>query len=136
MGYYEETLEVLEEVGIEHLAGRLLTTLSGGEKSLALIAKALMQKPRVMLLDEPTANLDLSNRVRMPSMLKGLSRDKKPTAVFTTHDPSEALAIADDTIILSKGRVVFHGKAEEISEDLLEKVYGVKVEIVNHRGRR
>jgi len=127
MGYYEETLEVLEEVGIEHLAGRLLTTLSGGEKSLALMARALMRKPRVMLLDEPTANLDLSNRVRVPSMLKGLSRDKKLTVVFTTtHDPSEAPAIADDIVILSKGRVVFHGKAEEISEDLLEKATALK----------
>ncbi|RLG74899.1 MAG: ABC transporter ATP-binding protein [Thermoprotei archaeon] len=121
---FEKGWEVLKELKLEHLAHRLFTQLSGGEKRLVLIARALTQEPRVLLLDEPTSGLDIANKVRVLNLLKKLARSGK-AVVFTTHDPNEALAVADKVVVLNRGRVVFADEPVRLSEEILEKTYGV-----------
>jgi len=127
---YLEALNLLKRLGISHLAYRSVTKLSGGEKRLALIARALMQKPRLLLLDEPTSNLDLYNKVKVLQLLQKLVIEEDLTIVFTTHDPNEALLVADKTIILDHGAIVFDGNTSELSLQILEKVYRVPLKML------
>jgi len=134
--HYDEALTVLENLGIRHLANRPYVTLSGGERRLVLIARALMQKPKIMLLDEPTVNLDLHNKVKILSILSKLSRSKRITIIFSTHDPNEALAVADRIIIIHKGSIMFDGKVSDITAELLRTVYDVNIKIITEESKR
>jgi iron complex transport system ATP-binding protein len=127
--------QALEQTGIASLAGRPVTSLSGGERQLATIARALAQQPRVLLLDEPTSHLDLGNRQRILNILRGLG-DQQRTVVFTTHDPNAASAIADTVILVRDGRAVAEGSPHQVfTNDNLFATYGVPVEIVEVRGQ-
>ncbi len=86
------------------LAYRPVTGLSGGERQLGLIARALAQEPRLLLLDEPTSHLDLSNKARLIHLLKRLNAEGV-TVIFTTHEPEVASALATHMILMREGRV-------------------------------
>ncbi len=127
--------EALETVGIGHLAGRPVPNLSGGERQLVTIARTLAQNPRILLLDEPTAHLDLSNQGHLLQILRALAA-RKVTLVLTTHDPNWAVAIADRTVLMRQGRILSAGATSAVlTADLLTATYGVAVEVhqVNRR---
>ena len=114
---------------------RELTQLSGGERRLILIARALVQEPQSLILDEPTAHLDLGNKSRALQVIMEMSKAGR-TMVFSSHDPNEALLIAEHVVILNEGRVVTQGTPEDvITESLLKEVYGVNVRIFRENGR-
>jgi iron complex transport system ATP-binding protein len=126
----------LESVGIASLAHRPVTSLSGGEKQLATVARALAQNPDVLLLDEPTSHLDLANARRVLGVLRSLCRAGR-TILWTTHDPNAATAIASDVLLMRAGRVVAHGPvAEVMTGTLLGETYGVPVRVVDIEGRK
>jgi iron complex transport system ATP-binding protein len=126
----------LQEVGIEALRGRVVTELSGGQKQLVTIARALAQAAKLLLLDEPTASLDLSNRGRVLALLYRLSRSGR-AVIFTTHDPNSAAAVADQLILVSQGQVLAAGPTEELLDrELLSATYGVPVEVAELAGKR
>jgi iron complex transport system ATP-binding protein len=133
---YTIALAALATVGAAHLADRAVSTLSGGERQLAVIARALAQKPRVLLLDEPTAHLDLGNRGRLLGLLRGLVAEGMDL-VLTTHDPNLAAEVADFVVLVGDGRVLDAGPAGEILvPDKLGATYGVPVEVHQLGGRR
>jgi iron complex transport system ATP-binding protein len=125
----------LVTAGIASLQKRPVPSLSGGERQLTTVARALAQQPAILLLDEPTSHLDLANARRILHVLSSLKAAGK-TIVLTTHDPNAAAAIADYVILLRGGRVLSSGRATEtMSAENLSATYGVKVEVLHVKGR-
>lgn len=122
--------ESLEVLGIAHLSERPYTMISGGERQLTLIARALAQEPRVVVLDDPTASLDFGNQGRVLGTVRRLTQAGL-AVLFTTHDPNQALRYADRVLLLRDGCIVFSGESHEaITGDRLEALYRSPVEQV------
>ncbi len=127
--------QALERVGIAHLYSHCVLKLSGGERQLVLAARALAQQPRLLLLDEPTSHLDLSNKVRLAQILRGLA-EGGATILMTTHDPDLALAVSDETVLMERGRVVVSGPTRAVATgENLTRIYRVPVRIVAVEGK-
>lgn len=127
----------LARLGIAALADRPSSRLSGGELQLALIARALAQQARFVLLDEPTASLDFGNQARVLDEIRRLARDEGLGVLFSTHDPNHALRAADEALLLRAGRALATGPAASvIAADNLQALYGVPVQAARDaRGR-
>ncbi|WP_321428863.1 ABC transporter ATP-binding protein [uncultured Methanolobus sp.] len=98
----DKTYSVLEYLGIKHFADRPYTQISGGERQLVMIAKALAQEPDFLLLDEPTSFLDLKNQIHVLKTITDLSRTRNITVLMTLHDPNHAMLFSDEIILLRK----------------------------------
>ncbi len=120
-------LGALVDLGIDHLADQAFASLSGGEKALTLVARAIVQEARMLLLDEPTAALDLGNAAHVMGVLSGLARSGR-TVVMTTHQPDHALREADRAVLLCAGRVVAEGRpAAVLTAERLSEVYSTPI---------
>lgn len=123
--------DALDRVGISHLADRPCTGISGGEWQLALIARAITQRPGVLLLDEPTSHLDLGNQMRVLDVIRRLAGDGI-TIVFATHFPDHALLTSNRVAILKDQRILAMGRPEDvIREETMRRVYGTDVRILH-----
>jgi iron complex transport system ATP-binding protein len=129
--------DCLDRLGIGHLAQRHFPELSGGEQQMVLVARALAQEPRILIMDEPTASLDFGNRVKLLGEIRRLA-DSGLAVVLSTHDPDHALQIADQVVLLHHGQTLIAGSlAETITPENLRRVYGVDVSIIDAgSGRR
>jgi len=107
-------LAMLERVGLAPLADRLPATLSGGQRQRVAMARALVIDPKLLLLDEPLAALDVKLRVELRAMVRELQLESKVTTVFVTHDQEEALALSDVVAVMDRGRIVQMGPPAEI----------------------
>jgi len=126
----------LERVGLAALARRPVQTLSGGERQLALIARALTQQPRLLLLDEPTSHLDLHNKANLSGLIRALHQDGV-SIVLTTHEPELAAALATHVVLLDRGCVLSSGPpSETLTSDQLSRLYRIPIEVVEVAGRR
>jgi len=151
----EIAIQSLTKVGIGHLSHRPYTQISGGERQLAMIARALVQEPRFLILDEPTSYLDFKNQVVVLKMVTDLARKGDFTVVMTLHGPNHALIFSDEVVLMrkleaegegrglpgdeepSKGNVVAFGIPAEVMTPMnIAEAYGIGVEIVEHNGRR
>lgn len=127
--------ESLEQVGAGNLYDHSILALSGGERQLVLIARALAQEPTLLLLDEPTAHLDLSNKFHLVQILKGL-KEQGRTILMTTHEPDLALSVSDEAILMEKGRVLISGPTLTVANgENLSRIYRVPVKIVSIEGK-
>ncbi len=116
--------EAMRATGVEHLAGRDLRRLSGGERKRALIARALCQEPRILLLDEPTSALDLKHKAGVMDLLERLRREQGLTVIMVTHDLSMAGMYGRSVLVLKDGRVAASGTPQEVFRpQVLEPVY-------------
>ena len=123
---------VMMEVGIHHLAHRIFSTLSGGERSLASLARVLAQESPVLLLDEPTDALDVAIEERTMELIRRQSRDGR-IVISVLHDLNLAAKYSDRTVVLSQGTVVADGSpAEVLTSDLLTEVYRHPMTVVPH----
>ena len=121
----------MEKVGISHLALRCFHRLSGGEQQLVLITRALVQKAPVLMLDEPTANLDFGNQLRVLEQARSLAREGY-TVIQTTHHPEQSYLFSDRILTIQDGRVLKEGTPEEVlTEETIRALYGVDVEVVS-----
>ncbi len=119
----------LERLGIAHLAARPIQRVSGGERQLALIARALATGARLMVMDEPTANLDFGNQSLVLEEIARL-RDSGVGVLLSTHHPEHALRIADRALLLREGRIVAAGLAAEVlTSESLTSLYGAPVAV-------
>jgi iron complex transport system ATP-binding protein len=124
----------LDAVGLGALADRSIAALSGGERQLVILARALAQEPVLLLLDEPMSHLDIANTRRILQVLAEIKKNGK-AVLFTTHDPNLASA-ADATVLLKSGRILAAGpSASTLNEDNLALTYGVGVKVVMLDGR-
>jgi len=122
---------VLDRLGLAGLAGRPLDTLSGGERRRALLARALVQQAEVLVLDEPTAHLDLRHQVELIELLRALAGERGLAVVASFHDLNQAARAADELVLLAAGRVLARGPAARVlTPEHLERAYGLAVEVV------
>jgi iron complex transport system ATP-binding protein len=118
----------LERFGIAHLSERSYTMISGGERQLVLLARALAQEPQFIVLDEPTASLDFGNQGKVMREIRALSAAGHGV-LFTTHDPNHALRAADRAYLLRGGERIAEGKvAEVLTKVQLEELYRAPVD--------
>ena len=127
-------LECLARAGLAGFEERSINELSGGERQLLMIARALAQQPRLLVLDEPTSHLDLANKRRVTSMLAGLV-GQGVTVVFTTHEPEAAAAAATHLALMGQGRAVRTGPiADLLTTEGLSETYGTAVRVARVDG--
>ena len=125
----ERAYSVMEELGIEHLAGKRYTQISGGERQLVLIARTLCQEPEMILFDEPTSHLDFKNQAMVLHTVKKLSA-KGMTIVMTSHFPNHVWKIGTHVAMMNYNGMVAQGPVDEVmTEENLSKTYGVDVKI-------
>jgi iron complex transport system ATP-binding protein len=121
--------EALERLGIADFRGRDFVRLSGGEQQLVLIARALAQQARLLIMDEPTANLDYGNQIRVLLRIKALS-GQGYSIIISTHNPEHAFLFAGRVLALYNGRIAAAGPpADVLSPELIRTLYGVEVRL-------
>ena len=121
----ERALEVLDSLGISHLTSRGCDRISGGERQLALLARALVQDAGILIMDEPTANLDYGNNWRVMERIVSLASTGY-TVIFSTHDPNQALFHANQVLAMKEGVVVAAGvPGLTLTGDLLSRLYNI-----------
>ena len=125
--------QAMATMDISHLARRSVTDLSGGERQRTVIARALTQTPRVLLLDEATAFLDLQHQIEICAVLRRLKEDRGLTIVLVSHDLNLVSQYCDRLLLLDRGRVFRLGRPEEVIQpDVLETVYHCRVLVDRH----
>ncbi len=125
--------EALKAARIEDLADRTVTTLSGGERQRVLLARALAQQPQILLLDEPTANLDLRHQSEVLTLARSLARDSGLAVLAVLHDVNLAAAHCDHLVLLSHGEIAASGApADVLTAENLASVYEVRVWVRSH----
>jgi iron complex transport system ATP-binding protein len=140
LGITEETdlaiaSEAMRMTRTHELASRTLDELSGGEAQRVMIARALAQQPRVMLLDEPTSHLDIRNQLMIHSMLARVAHDWPMCVLCVSHDINLAARFSDRLLIMREGRTVAAGPpGDVIKKDILQEAYQVEIELVDAGG--
>lgn len=135
---YRAAQQAMVDLGIYHLRDKLYTDISGGELQLVMIARALVQNPKIIVMDEPTASLDYGNAVRVITHIKGLAQ-KGYGILMTTHSPDHAFMCDSHVLLLQRDFPMRYGRAEDIiTEKNMRQALGVNikvVEFVNERNR-
>jgi iron complex transport system ATP-binding protein len=122
--------ECMERLEIQHLENRLVTRLSGGERQRALLAQALCQQPRCLLMDEPTAFLDLRHQLDLFTLARELTAGHGVGALVISHDINLAAQFCDRLLVMDRGRVAVQGSPEEVVRpEHLEGVYGCRLQV-------
>lgn len=119
----------LDRMGASGLAHRVYSTLSGGERQLVLIARALAQEAPVLVMDEPVTGLDYGNQIHLLALVSRLARELGKSVLLTTHTPEHALAVADEVVLLKAGRLVAQGSPVGLlTPETLARLYGIPPE--------
>ena len=122
--------EAMAEADIAFLSDRLITQLSGGEHRRALLARALAQRTPLLLLDEPTAHLDITHQFELLSLVKKLTSEKGVGGLAALHDLNQAAEFCDRLVLMSTGKILFAGTPEEVmTPDILRAAYNAEVRI-------
>jgi iron complex transport system ATP-binding protein len=125
--------EMLRATGTDHLEPRRFGTLSGGEKQRVVIAAALAQSADVLLLDEPTASLDLAYQLEIAALLRTLNRERNVTIAVSTHDLNLAASVCRELVLLKNGRVLAHGPTDSVlTSENVRALYDVDADIHRH----
>lgn len=131
----DEDKRVIDEniayLGIGNFRDKLLDELSGGERQKVVLARALVQQPRILLLDEPTSALDVKHQLEVMRLLRMIAEEKDCVVIMVMHDLSLIERFADDVILLKKGEIIAEGPTDStLTTDNIEKAYGVKALII------
>jgi iron complex transport system ATP-binding protein len=129
------TKDAITRFGMESLSLKYIDEISGGELQKVQIARALVQEPKVLLLDEPTSSLDLCNQHRIMATLVDVVKRTNLTAIMTMHDLNLALRYADKFLMLKDGKIFAAGDHNVITSENIEAVYGLPVNIETYQGR-
>jgi len=132
----EVAWDAMRATHVEALSDRRVGELSGGEQQRVVLARALAQEPHVLLLDEPTAHLDLKHQVGVLELVRSLARQHDLAVLMTLHDLNQASLYADRVALLQQGEIVAQGSAQQVfTSALLSQVYGLPVSVVQHPDR-
>lgn len=131
----EEIIDwALENTNLKHMENKKITSVSGGERQRAWLAMALAQKPKVLLLDEPTTYLDINNQIEILELVRQLNENLKLTVVMVLHDLNQAAKYSNRVLVLKNGEIQALGKPEEIlNKKLIRDVYSVDMNILKNQ---
>ena len=130
---HEMAASALELTGIELLKNRYFNELSGGERQKAILAMALAQEPKILLLDEPTTHLDISHQVEMLGLVRKLNREHKITVIAAMHDLNLAALFFDRLVLLKEGVIVADGSPQDVlTETSIQEVFSASVKVSQH----
>jgi iron complex transport system ATP-binding protein len=121
----------MQRMNLEDLRGRFLNELSGGERQKTMLARALAQQPKLLLLDEPTSSLDIHNQYQVLQIVRDICHSDKISAIVVIHDLNLALRFCDQFVLLRQGEVYACGDYNVIDEQALSAVYNVEAKIVD-----
>lgn len=128
----DRMVQAMWDLDIHALAQRTYDELSAGERQRVAIARALVQDTPIMLLDEPTAALDVWHQLELLDHLKALARDRKKAIIWVTHDLNHARTNANRVLIMHEGKLAAHGQADQVlTAEILEPIYRVHVTLRN-----
>ena len=127
--------ESMDRLGLDLLRGRFLNQLSGGERQKVMLARALAQQPKVMLLDEPTSALDIRNQYQVLEIVRDICHKDQLMAIVVIHDLSLALRFCDKFLLLRQGQVYGYGDYTVLDSQALRDVYGVDAKVVDVEGQ-
>ena len=127
--------EAMDRMGLNAMRGRFLGQLSGGEKQKVMLARALAQQPKALLLDEPTSALDIQNQYQVLKIVRNICHKDNMVAVVVIHDLNLALRFCDQFLLLKDGKVYRHGDRSILDSTALKEVYGVDAKVVEIEGR-
>ncbi len=130
----ELTEKILKIMNLEEYSLRYINELSGGELQKVVIARALVQEPRILLLDEPTSDLDLKNQLEVMNIIREVSNTHNIASIVVMHDINLALRYSDKFIILKEGQVFTTGGKEVITPEIIKETYGVDVHVEKFEG--
>jgi iron complex transport system ATP-binding protein len=127
--HYQVAETALQQMKISHLSIKSITQISGGERQQVSIARAIAQRPKVILMDEPTAHLDYGNQIKVLKIVKDLAA-RGFAAVITTHNPNHALLLGGDVAAITlDGKFIFGHSKDVITEDFLSSLYGIDLRL-------
>lgn len=122
-------MKALERIGIDHFAQRDYMHISGGERQLVLIARALAQQSRILIMDEPTANLDYGNQIRVLTQIKSLSQEGY-TVIQSTHNPEQSYMFSKRIIAMLDGKLIAHGAPKDVlTSNMIQTLYGIDTNV-------
>jgi iron complex transport system ATP-binding protein len=122
--------EILSMLKLDELAMRNFNELSGGERQKVLIARALAQEPKILLLDEPTSNLDLKHQLEIMELVKRLAIERRLIVILVSHDLNLAARYCDRLVLLNSGRMYAVGKPHKVLTcENIRKIYGIEAEV-------
>lgn len=128
--HVEKAEAILDDLDILHLRNRGFGRISGGERQLVLLARSMVQDARILIMDEPTANLDYGNQFRVMERIRSLT-EKGYTVISSTHNPEHALLFADISFVLKDGKVKASGPSKDVlTGELMKELYGVEVNLL------
>lgn len=128
-------LQALDEVDMKHLADSPVGNLSGGEQQRLLIAQSLLTHPKILLLDEPLSNLDITNAQSVVSLIAKIARNRKMTVLLVTHDVNLLLPVIDRVLYVANGNTAIGKPEEVITTEVLTKLYKSPIEVIKTKGR-
>lgn len=126
----------MDRLGIDTMRGRFLSQLSGGERQKVMLARALAQQPKVLLLDEPTSALDIRNQYQVLDMVRRICHRDNRIAVVVIHDLNLALRFCDRFLLMKEGQVFRYGDSSVVDREALKEVYGINANVVEIENRR
>lgn len=133
----ERVMQLMEMMRVAHLAHRPLGQLSGGERQKVSLARAILQEPDILLLDEPTANLDIAVQKEVLKLIDEIHKEGNLTFLFVTHDFTMLPAAMDRAVLLDHGKVVFDGDIDTaLSGETLSRLFGYPLNTFKRDGRR
>lgn len=125
---------IIDKMGLNELSLRNVSELSGGEAQKVMIARALAQQPKLLLLDEPTSNLDPYNQHEMLHIIRDIAREQNIAVILIIHDLNLAMRHCDKFLFLKNAEVYSFGGNETVNPETIESVYGLRVDIIQNRG--
>lgn len=131
----EAAEHILQSLDLAGFADRYVDEVSGGERQRVQIARVLAQHAKVLLFDEPTANLDLKYQVEVMELIRRVTRQRRTATLLAVHEVNLALKYADRIAVLNGGELIREGKPEEVTREMVRRVYGVEAEVVKYDGR-
>lgn len=128
--------EILELVGMSSFKLKYVNQLSGGEVQKVMLARALVQQPNLLLLDEPTSNLDPKNQHEMMRLVRRIAKEKDIAVLVVIHDINLALRYCNKFLFINEGMVYRFGDQSSVTEDVLKEVYDIQTQIIDIQGRK
>lgn len=131
---YTVVEEILQRIGLEPLSMRRVCDLSGGQLQKVIIARALAQTPKILLLDEPTSNLDLKNQLEVMSLIQEISKTHNISTIIAIHNLNIAIRFAESFFFLKEGQIHSISTRETLSAEVIQEVYGIEVALKEFEG--